>query len=91
MSTKIFYELPERYGHTYQPGIEVNIDSVDTILEPRENINSIALGRKEAAYIIPKYSLKTEDILEERSKKTHWMGDQHGTSIVLTLGWGCRE
>lgn len=50
------------------------MDSDDTILEPGENINSIALGRKEAAYIIPKDSLKPEDILEERSKKTHWMG-----------------
>ena len=43
---------PDRYGHTYQLGIDVNTKSDDTILESEENINSIALGRKEAAHII---------------------------------------
>ena len=51
---------PDRYGDTYQSEIDVNIDSDDTILEPGENINSIALGRKEAAHIILKILSKLQ-------------------------------
>ena len=65
---------PDRYRHTYQPGIDVNIDSDDTILEPGENINSIVLGRKEAAHIILKI-LSNLDI--------PWMRDAKRLS-----GWG---
>ena len=47
--------LPDRYGHIYQSGI-----SDDTILESGENINSIALGRKEAAHLILKILSKLQ-------------------------------
>ncbi len=50
----------DRYRHTYQSGIDVNIDSDDRILESVENINSIALGRKEAAHIILKILSKLQ-------------------------------
>ena len=46
---------PDRYGHIYQSGI-----SDDTILESGENINSIALGRKEAAHLILKILSKLQ-------------------------------
>jgi hypothetical protein len=46
---------PDRYGDTYQSGI-----SDDTILESGENINSIAMGRKEAAHIILKILSKLQ-------------------------------
>ncbi|MGE5443228.1 MAG: hypothetical protein ACM3SR_01330 [Ignavibacteriales bacterium] len=60
MSSKIVSPQPDRYGDTYQSGIDVNIDSDDTILESGENINSIALGRKEAAHIILKILSKLD-------------------------------
>jgi hypothetical protein len=60
LSSKIAFPQPDRYGDTYQSGIDVNIDSDDTILEPGENINSIALGRKEAAHTSLKVLSKLE-------------------------------
>jgi hypothetical protein len=54
MSSKILFPIPDRYGHTYQLGIDVNIESDDKILESGENMDRIVLGRKEAAHIILK-------------------------------------
>ncbi len=64
-----FISEPDRYGDTYQSGIDVNIDSDDTILESKENINTIGLGRKESAHIILKI-LSNLDIA--------WMRDPKG-------------
>jgi hypothetical protein len=46
MSSENLFPIPDRYGHTYQSGI-----SNSRILESEENINSIALGEREAAHI----------------------------------------
>jgi hypothetical protein len=43
--------FPDRYRHTYQLGIDVNIGGDDRILESGENMDRIVLGRKEAAHI----------------------------------------
>jgi hypothetical protein len=46
-----FISHPDRYRHTYQLGIDVNIGGDDRILESGENMDRIVLGRKEAAHI----------------------------------------
>jgi hypothetical protein len=51
MSSDLMVTAPDRYRHTYQLGIDVNIGGDDRILESGENMDRIVLGRKEAAHI----------------------------------------
>ena len=76
MSSGNFLTNPDRYRHSYQLGKDVNIASNDTILESEEDINSIALGRKESAHIILEILSKLDIPWMRESKRLPGWGDE---------------